>query len=219
MTAWWQLAAACMYGPCTPQTLQDCYLSRDDVCGQWSPLVDMKRAEGLCVISRRGLCGGLASCLGLVLVDCVDGHSNVVQTGALDGPGSERSDAAIDTGMPIDSGPAPSCPTSGVTDVGAPSSFVAGTPVYVASGNFFVIRDAGGLYALTARCTHEGVTVVDDTTQLVCKKHGATFTYDGDVTNGPAFFPLVHYEMCTLSNGHVGVVISQIVAKTQRLAA
>jgi Rieske Fe-S protein len=55
--------------------------------------------------------------------------------------------------------------------------------------------------------------------QLFCSKHGATFTYDGDATKGPAFFPLLHFEMCTLSNGHVGVVTSQTVPKTQRLLA
>jgi hypothetical protein len=39
------------------------------------------------------------------------------------------------------------------------------------------------------------------------------------VTMGPAVVPLVHFEMCTLSNGHVGVVTSQTVSKTQRLMA
>jgi nitrite reductase/ring-hydroxylating ferredoxin subunit len=174
----------------------------------------MKRADALCVISRRGVCGGIASCLGLALVNCVDGHSTVIETGGL-GSDNERADAGADSPMMIDSGPAATCPQTGAADVGAPGAFAK--PVYFASGNFFVIRDSGGLYAVSARCTHEGVTVVDDGTQLLCMKHGATFTYDGDVTMGPAFFPLVHFEMCTLSNGHVGVVVSQIVAKTQRL--
>jgi nitrite reductase/ring-hydroxylating ferredoxin subunit len=178
----------------------------------------MKRADALCVISRRGVCGGIASCLGLALVNCVDGHSTIIETGGL-GSDNERADAGIDAPMTIDSGAAATCPPSGANDVGAPTAFALGKPVYQASGNFFVIRDSGGLYAVSARCTHEGVTVIDDGTQLVCKKHGATFTYDGDVTNPPAFFPLVHYEMCALSNGHVGVVISQVVAKTQRLMA
>jgi nitrite reductase/ring-hydroxylating ferredoxin subunit len=176
----------------------------------------MKRADALHVISRRGVCGGLASCLGLALVNCVDGHSTVIGTGGL-GSDDERADAGVDAPMIIDSGPAPTCPMTGATDVGAPSAFTK--PVYFASGNFFVIRDSGGLYAVSARCTHDGVTVVDDGTQLFCMRHGALFTYDGDVTKGPAFFPLVHFEMCTLANGHVGVVVSQIVAKTQRLMA
>jgi nitrite reductase/ring-hydroxylating ferredoxin subunit len=178
----------------------------------------MRRADGLWVISRRGFCGGVASCLGLALVDCTDGNLSAIQTGGL-GSSGERTDAGVDTGTPIDSGPGASCPASGTTDVGAPGAFVAGKPVYVASGNFFVVRDSGGLYALTARCTHEGVTVEDTGTELLCRRHRATFTYDGDVTNGPAFVPLVHYEMCTLSNGHVGVVVSHTVSKAQRLLA
>jgi nitrite reductase/ring-hydroxylating ferredoxin subunit len=153
------------------------------------------------------------------MVNCIDGHSTVVGTGPLGGPADEHADAAVDAPGTIDSGTTATCPSTGASDVGAPSSFAVGKPVYVSTGNFFVVRDSGGLYAVSARCTHEGITVNDDGTQLVCPKHGATFTYNGDVTMGPAFFPLVHYEMCTLANGHVGVVTSQLVAETQRLMA
>ncbi len=89
--------------------------------------------------------------------------------------------------------------------------------MYISSGNFFVVRDSGGLYALTARCTHQGVTVQVDSGQFYCPAHGATFDYDGNVLGGPTSTNLVHYAMCTLANGHVGVNKSQTVSQSQRL--
>jgi cytochrome b6-f complex iron-sulfur subunit len=90
-------------------------------------------------------------------------------------------------------------------------------PVYFASKNVFVVRDTNGLYALTARCTHQGVTVVAHTSNFFCPGHGATFSFNGDVTLGPAATPLQHYAMCTLANGNVGVNMGMPVAKTVRL--
>ena len=111
------------------------------------------------------------------------------------------------------------CPATGVTDVGAASAFALNQPKYFSSGNFFVVRDSGGLYALTARCTHQGVTVEDDGSEFACPAHGATFDYNGTVTGGPTFTNLVHYEMCLIGNGHVGVVKSKTVAQSDRLNA
>jgi len=84
---------------------------------------------------------------------------------------------------------------------------------------FFVMRDANGLYALTARCTHEGVTVQDTGSQYYCPSHGARFTYNGAVISGPTSTPLKHYAMCTLPNGHVGVQTSITVSASTRLVA
>jgi nitrite reductase/ring-hydroxylating ferredoxin subunit len=176
----------------------------------------MKRAEGLHVISRRGFCGALAGCVGFALVDCVDGKA--IQVGPLDGSGNPHPDAPVESdGSTGDSGTGATCPATGATDVGAPSAFMLGKPVFIDTGKFFVVRDAGGLYALTSHCTHDLVVVNDDGTEFKCPKHQATFTYDGVVTNGPAFFPLVHYAMCTLANGHVGVITAQTVPRAQRL--
>jgi nitrite reductase/ring-hydroxylating ferredoxin subunit len=191
----------------------------------------MRRSDGLNVVSRRHFCGGMATCLGIALVHnaCTDGDgSSIVDTGALDGPdGSHGSGSGSGSHNPppdaamggSDSGTGGSCPSSGVTDVGAPSTFTLNKPVYFSSGNFFVVRDSGGLYALTARCTHQGVTVQVSGSEFYCPAHGATFDFDGNVTGSPAFTNLVHYEMCTMSSGHVGVVKSTTVAQSQRLVA
>ncbi len=192
----------------------------------------MRRSDGLHVVSRRQFCGAFAGCVSLALAACTDGDGTVlVQTGGLNGPdgenpgtgsgsGSGSGSAKMDAGVGMDSGSSGgTCPATGATDVGAASTFTSNKPVYFSSGNFFVVRDSGGLYALTARCTHQGVTVTDDGSEFYCPAHGATFNYDGTVTGGPAATNLVHYAMCTLANGHVGVVKSQTVAQSQRLMA
>lgn len=164
--------------------------------------------------------GGLAVASG-----CVDGSANVIQTGGL---GTDQPDAShpIDASSEIDAPIGATC-TGSPTDVGLPSVFVAGKPVYFSTGNFFVVRDAGGLYALTARCPHEGQTMCVGTsnncstsgTEFYCPRHGATFTFVGAIISGPVFSPLVHYSMCLMSNGHVGVTASMQVSSTTRLAA
>lgn len=158
----------------------------------------MKRPAALTTLSRRHFCSGLAGCVGIAVVAAC---------------GSSSSDA-IDA--PASSGGV--CPTTGALDVGDPASFAANTPVYFADGFLFVVRDANGLYALTARCPHQGFTTRVEGMYIVCPRHGSEFSFDGAVLTGPATAPLVHYAMCTLANGHVGVLTSQTVPDTQRLA-
>ena len=162
----------------------------------------MRRSPELVTLTRREVCGGLAVCVGAVVIAGCGGDSG---NGAVDAP-------------PDSPGSGAACGTS-ATDVGAPSTFTANKPVYFSTGNFFVVRDSGGLYALTARCTHEGATTVAQTTDFFCPRHGATFDFNGAVTRGPAVSPLVHFAMCMLGNGHVGVTTSMSVPSTQRLNA
>jgi Rieske Fe-S protein len=188
----------------------------------------MRRPDGLHVISRRQFCGAFAGCVGLALGACIDGDgTTVVQTGGLNGPDGENPGSGSGSGVKMDAGLPPAdapsgatCPTSGATDVGPVSMFTTlNKPVYFTTGNFFVVRDANGLYALTARCTHQGVTIEAQTSKFYCPAHGATFDFNGNVTGGPTSTKLVHYAMCTLSNGNLGVVRSQTVPQSQRLVA
>ena len=204
----------------------------------------MRRHDKLVEISRREFCA-FAGCLGLSIAACTDGDAHPVGTGALgetpDAPEGEPADAPaseIDArpgdpdarpGDP-DAHPQPDAmpgtpdasggPTCGAnaTDVGAASTFTTNTPTYFSTGSFFVVRDRGGLYALSSKCTHEGATVNAQSTQFYCPRHGAKFTFNGDIISGPVFNPLAHYAMCILSNGNVGVVTSQKVAASTRLA-
>ena len=126
-------------------------------------------------------------------------------------------DAAPSDAPPSDAPEAAQCPASGVTNVGAPSSFQQGSPTYFSSGNFFVMRDANGLYALTAVCTHQGCTVRARTSTFYCPCHGATFSLNGAVVSGPVFQPLRHYLMCQTADGNLGVVRNQQVSASTRL--
>lgn len=159
----------------------------------------MKRSDALMTISRRQFCSGLAGCLGIaVAAGCGSSSGN-----AVDAP-------------PASGGV---CPTTGALDVGAPSTFMMNVPVYFATGFVFVVRDANGLYALTARCPHQGFTTRVEGNDFVCPRHGSEFSFDGAVLTGPATMPLVHYAMCTLASGNVGVLTSQVVPDTDRLDA
>lgn len=186
----------------------------------------MRRTPGLNVLSRREIFA-VAGCVGLAVVGCTDGSLGGVQTGPLGSGGgndaggpdapSDGHTSNPDASVPTDASSGATC-TSGATDVGAPSSFVTGSPVYISSGNYFIVRDAGGLFAISAACTHEGATCVVQSGHYYCPRHGAEFKYDGTIIGGPVSRELTHYSMCTLANGHVGVV-KTAVAKSQRLVA
>ena len=160
----------------------------------------MKRADALITISRRQFCSGLAGCVGIAMA-----------AGCAAQPQAPAPDAPFQSGGV--------CPTTGALDVGAPSTFMMNVPVYFAAGFVFVVRDAGGLYALTARCPHQGFTTNVQGNYFVCPRHGSEFTFAGAVLTGPATAPLVHYAMCTLASGNVGVLTSQVVSDSDRLNA
>jgi nitrite reductase/ring-hydroxylating ferredoxin subunit len=157
----------------------------------------MKRSDALFTISRRQFCSGLAGCVGVAVAAGCGSSSGAVDV-----------DAAGSGGV---------CSTATALDVGAPSTFMMNVPVYFAAGFLFVVRDAGGLYALTARCPHQGFTTRVEGSVFVCPRHGSMFSFDGALLTGPATQPLVHYAMCMLDNGNVGVLTSQTVADTVRL--
>ncbi|MGZ3428835.1 MAG: QcrA and Rieske domain-containing protein, partial [Polyangia bacterium] len=106
-------------------------------------------------------------------------------------------------------------PTSAGT---APSYTVGGTPKMFGSGSkeFFVVRDAGGLFAVSAICTHSGCTNVVQGNLFYCPCHGATFAFDGSNPKSPAHTALKHYAMCVDASGNVTVNTSMTVPTTTR---
>ena len=184
----------------------------------------MRRAKGLLELSRRDFCVIAGS---LTLFGCTDGGAGAIHTGPLGNDDGTPIDAPVGVGTDggVDAaGSSPDAMMGAVcagtpTDVGAPTAFTLNTPVYFASGRFFVVRDAGGVYAFTASCTHEGVTCAVSGTKIRCPRHGALFTFNGAIVSGPVSKPLVHYSMCTMASGHLGVTTSSIVPATTRLNA
>ena len=184
----------------------------------------MRRVPGLVDISRRDFCR-LAGCAGaLAIGGCFDSGPGAVQTGELGGGGNGHDadggshDSGTGSGSQHDAATTVACTTT-PTDVGPASGYTLGTPQYFSSGNFFVVKDAMGFYALTAVCTHEGATTQwKNNDEFYCPRHGATFDVDGNPKSGPVFIGLVHYAMCDMGNGHLGVIKSQQVSQSTRLA-
>ncbi len=167
----------------------------------------MKRNDGLYEISRRNFVA-LAGAGGVgLIVAC-----------------SSSTGATVDAPLATQDAPSSgACSTSGV-DVGASTTYALNTPVIIATKHLVIVRDSGGLYAMSAACTHEGQALcVGSTTacsssgaDLYCTRHGAAFSFTGAVVKGPATSALPHYAMCTLANGNLGVLMSMIVPATTR---
>lgn len=79
---------------------------------------------------------------------------------------------------------------------GPPEIFPEGlTPLQ--EGAAFIGRDAGGLFALSAVCTHLGCTVARSGDELTCPCHASRFSIDGAKLSGPASqaLPYLHLEL------------------------
>lgn len=86
-------------------------------------------------------------------------------------------------------------------------------------GNFFLIKDATGIYAMTAVCTHLGCTVGAPVASLItCPCHGSQYNLSGGNVLGPAVLPLVHFTVTEATPGGALVVnTAQTVAASVRL--
>jgi len=86
-----------------------------------------------------------------------------------------------------------------------PTSFRAGTPVDYPEGTVrfhkeqkaYVIGGQGGVYALSAVCTHLGCITrhLSDEGVIACPCHGSRFDLEGNVIHGPAPRPLPWIEV------------------------
>jgi cytochrome b6-f complex iron-sulfur subunit len=90
----------------------------------------------------------------------------------------------------------------------------------ITMSNIVVARDADGIYAMSAVCTHAGC-LLDDASKtiaagLYCPCHGSAFDGDGAVTRGPARAPLQHYAVTIGADGSITVDGSQPVSTSAR---
>jgi nitrite reductase/ring-hydroxylating ferredoxin subunit len=79
--------------------------------------------------------------------------------------------------------------------------------------NLFVCRDAAGIYAVDAGCTHLGCDVqfVSAQAGFSCACHGATYDFNGERPTAPAPKPLAHYAVCATPSGALLVDTEQLV--------
>jgi Rieske Fe-S protein len=80
-------------------------------------------------------------------------------------------------------------------------------------GEVVVARDSGGIYAMSAVCTHAGCLIAPNRAGgLSCPCHGAVFDRDGGVLAGPARRPLPHFQVDLASSGNITVEADNVVA-------
>jgi cytochrome b6-f complex iron-sulfur subunit len=112
-------------------------------------------------------------------------------------------------------------PPTGQVAAGNISALAVGALLVMS--NFVVARDANGVYAMSAVCTHAGCLLDDSsekiTSGLSCPCHGSTFDGNGTVTRGPAGSPLDHYAVMIATDGSITVDGSQVVSPSTRTAA
>ncbi len=133
--------------------------------------------------------------------------------------GRRRDAGPADTGVPTDTGvPADSgvrCPTTG--GIGSSTALAVGSfrSVTVGTRRLIIGRDAGGLYAFSATCTHQGCTLPTPVRgTITCPCHGAQFDANGAVTRGPARTSLAHYAV-TVCAGQAYVGTATVPATTR----
>jgi cytochrome b6-f complex iron-sulfur subunit len=109
-------------------------------------------------------------------------------------------------------------PVGDVT-AGNVSSLQEGTVKSVLGSAVFVGRDSNGVYAMTTTCTHAGCDMSSSqaiSTRIVCSCHGSQFDLNGDVVNGPANSPLVHYAVTLAADGTITINGAQEVSASTR---
>ena len=97
---------------------------------------------------------------------------------------------------------------SGPVDVGMPADYSRDgvTPRWAESHGFYIVREAGKLYAVSSNCTHKRCLVTpenDGRVELACECHGSRFTETGVVIKGPARVSLPHLGIMLDSTGHI----------------
>jgi Rieske Fe-S protein len=109
-------------------------------------------------------------------------------------------------------------PITGPVSAGNVSALGVGELIVMS--NFVVARDAGGVYAMSAVCTHAGCLLGDAAGSvaagLYCPCHGSAFDGNGAVIVGPARAALPHYLVTISPDGGITVDGSQLVAADAR---
>lgn len=100
--------------------------------------------------------------------------------------------------------------------VGHPEEYPVGSERRLEAENFYVFRDAAGLYAVSAVCTHLGCTVARSPEGFACPCHGSRFGPSGKVLGGPAPRPLPWLEVTRAADGQLAVLADNEVPEGTR---
>jgi cytochrome b6-f complex iron-sulfur subunit len=110
--------------------------------------------------------------------------------------------------------------SSAQVKIGPPEDFPKGSVVAIKNLNAWVFHDDGGLYVISAICTHLGCVTARDAQSGVfhCPCHGSVFGPDGELIAGPAPKPLNWLAASVAPDGQVVVDQWQTVPLGTRLA-
>ncbi len=103
------------------------------------------------------------------------------------------------------------------------TAFIAGTPLDYSDGvvrfekdkKAYVIGTSGGVYALSAVCTHLGCIAryKSDEKVIACPCHGSRFDLEGTVIHGPAPRPLPWLDVSEDAQGNLVVDTSIVIPR------
>lgn len=149
------------------------------------------------------------------------------QGGSVGTGGSAGTGGSVGTGGQGQGGQAGACTQSPTGNgIGAPAAYAAHGLYKVSAAKAIVGRDADGLYAMSASCTHSGCgmsgsngQLTANATEVVCLCHGSIFDADGNAIQGPAYTPLPHVSIELGCDGQLYVDRKKQVAVAFRLSA
>jgi nitrite reductase/ring-hydroxylating ferredoxin subunit len=165
-------------------------------------------------LSRRQFC--VVTGAGIAVGACGSGAG-----GGDGGGGGGGGDLAVSLDMRVVRDLAdPSCPVNNQLNAGPTSKFAVGGATFFFCAHVFVLRDAGGLYAMSSACTHDGCDVdfKTVTNDFECPCHQSTFDINGAVTMLPATTPLQHFAVSLDGSGNVIVDLGSDVPPATRLS-
>lgn len=98
---------------------------------------------------------------------------------------------------------------------GAPLDFTDGVVRFNKEKKAYVIGTSGGVYALSAVCTHLGCITryKSDEKIIACPCHGSRFDLEGDVIHGPAPRPLPWLDVTEDASGNLVVDTGIVIAR------
>lgn len=109
----------------------------------------------------------------------------------------EAADSLQAASGPVEAGSLADYPKDGVYDK------------FAKSHKFFIIRNAGEVYATSAICSHKQAALTLQGQDIVCKKHGSKFSVHGTATKGPAKTSLLRYGISKSADGKLTVDTSK----------
>lgn len=104
---------------------------------------------------------------------------------------------------------------------GSPLDYPDGTVRFDRERKAYVVGVGGGVYAMSAVCTHLGCITryVSDEGAIACPCHGSRFDLEGNVTHGPAPHPLPWLEVKLDEAGNLVVDTSVVIPRGKVLKA